>query len=279
MIPLLYLTDRTNCNLIPDEIGIAAVFRAHGIDIEIAVWDETDWTAHRSILIRTPWDYAQKHELFLSKIHTAASSGANIIHSENIIRWNIDKRYLAQLAGDGFSVVPTHVFNSFRLRDTEPYLNEYGTVVVKPVIGAGGRNTFRLDRQTGAEPAATLEDSPVLLQPFMPEIETGGELSFIFLGGVYSHAVVKTAAAGEFRVQSRYGGNVKPYLPSAGEIAQAEILLRAAKLDTVYARVDTVSRSGRLYLMELEILEPELFFRFSKAGMARFAQAVSNRCE
>lgn len=279
MIPLLYLTDRANHNLIPDETGIADVFRAHGIDIKIAVWDETDWTAHRNILIRTPWDYAQKHELFLSKIHTAAQTGANIIHSENIIRWNIDKRYLAQLAEGGFSVVPTHVFTSFRRQDIEPYLNEYGTVVIKPVIGAGGRNTFRLNHKTGTESAASLEGNPVLLQPFMPEIETGGELSFIFFGGVFSHAVIKTAAAGEFRVQSRYGGAVNRYLPSINEITQAEALLNAAKLDTVYARVDAVSRGGRLYLMELEILEPELFLRFSEGGMTRFAQAVLNRCK
>jgi glutathione synthase/RimK-type ligase-like ATP-grasp enzyme len=277
MIPLLYLTDKANSALIPDETGIEKAFAAAGVRIDVRVWDEADWSGWRNILIRTPWDYARKADLFRRKISEASARGANLIHSERIVNWNIDKRYLVELSKAGRKVVPTFVEENFSAACLPRYFADYGTLVLKPSVGAGGLDTFKVSAADPAEKYAALEGRGVLVQPFVPEIETLGEHSFIFFNEEFSHAVVKRAKSGEFRVQDDHGGTVHPYTPSAGEIASATEIIKSVGLDTVYARVDAVRWRGEYHLMELEILEPELFFRFSQGGMDRFAAAVRAR--
>ncbi|OGS15350.1 MAG: hypothetical protein A2234_01290 [Elusimicrobia bacterium RIFOXYA2_FULL_58_8] len=277
MIPLLYLTDKTNAALIPDEAGIASVFAGAGMEIHVKVWDETDWEFYANILIRTPWDYALKRFLFLEKLARAARQGCNIIHCEKIVKWNIDKAYLVELAGAGHKVVPTYVENNFTPGLLVKYFEKHGTLVLKPRIGAGGRDTFKVSGEDDLSKTSALSGSSVLVQPFVPEIETFGEHSFIFFGEEFSHAVLKKARPGEFRVQGLHGGTVEAYFPPKAEIDEAAALLKSVNLDTVYARVDAVRLKTGFHLMELEILEPELFFRFCPEGMVRFAQAVRKR--
>lgn len=277
MTKLLYLTDRKHNKLIPDENGISGVFRQAGIEINISIWDETDWTLHPNILIRTPWDYPLKTHLFMDKLCLATKQGMNVIHSERIVRWNIDKSYLAQLAKAGQKVVPTYVEDGFNPESLAKYFKQYPTLVLKPRIGAGGRDTFKISLADDVSKVSVLLGSSVLVQPFVPEIETVGEYSFIFFGEEFSHAVLKKARPGEFRVQDGYGGTVEAYSPAKTEIKAVTAMLKSVNLNTVYARVDVVRQHGEFHLMELEILEPELFFRFFDNGMARFAQAVHKR--
>lgn len=277
MLPLLYLTDAAHRDLIPDEKGIAAAFEAEGVEIDVRAWDEIDWTGWRNILIRTPWDYARRPGLFLEKLSAATAAGSSVVHPEKIVRWNIDKRYLARLWEAGHRVVPTRVEENFSAASLPGYFDAFGPLVLKPRVGAGGADTFK--HFPGDDPAtlAPLAGLSVLVQPFVPEIETEGEHSFVFFEGEFSHAVRKKARAGEFRVQDGHGGTAHAYGPSAGEIAEAAAILGAAAPDTVYARVDMVRRRGGFHLMELEILEPELFFRFRPEAMGRFARAVKKR--
>ena len=277
MLPLLYLTDAANRELIPDERGIADAFRAEGVEIDARVWNEADWSGHRNILVRTPWDYALDPGLFLEKISAASAAGASVIHPEKIIRWNIDKRYLVELSEAGRTVVPTRIESRFSPACLPAYFSEYGPLVLKPRVGAGGRDTFKVFPGEDQARLAPLAGKQVLVQPFVPEIETEGEYSFIFFDETFSHAILKKAKAGEFRVQDDHGGTVHPYAPAPAEIAEAERILKSVGLDTVYARVDVVRWRGRLHLMELEILEPELFFRFCPEARGRFARAVRKR--
>lgn len=277
MIPLLYLTDRKNSALIPDEAGIERAFAEVGVSLDIRVWNETDWSAWRNVLVRTPWDYARDPGLFLDKVAAATAAGASVVHPENIIRWNIDKRYLVQLSEAGHRVVPTHVEERFSAAALPGYFDRYGPLVLKPRVGAGGKDTFKVYPGGDAGMLAPLEGVSVLVQPFIPEIEAQGEYSFIFFDEVFSHSVLKKARTGEFRVQHDHGGTVHPYTPAPGEVEEVSSILRSVGLDTVYARVDVVRWNGSLHLMELEILEPELFFRFCPEAMARFARAVRKR--
>ncbi|MDD4003717.1 MAG: hypothetical protein PHW69_00750 [Elusimicrobiaceae bacterium] len=278
MIPLLYLTDRKNRALIPDEKGIAGAFASAGMNVAIAIWDETDWDPYPNILIRTTWDYTLKPDLFLSKIRAATRRGQAVIHPEHVIRWNIDKRYLVELARAGHKVVPTCVEENFRPGTLAKYFGQYPALVLKPAIGAGGRDTFKMSAHDDPLKPAALFGGTVLIQPFIPEIETVGEHSFIFFNEEFSHAVLKKAGTGEFRVQDDHGGTVEAYSPSGEEIRQARRLLQSAGRDTTYARVDAVKWNGEFHLMELEIIEPELFFRFSNHAMNRFALAVRAKC-
>jgi len=277
MIPLLYLTDKKNSGLILDEAGIGRVLKDAGIEITVGVWDETDWNLHPNILIRTPWDYCLKPRLFLDKLRDATQLGRNVIHPEKTVKWNIDKSYLVEMCKAGHKVVATYLEDNFKPEMLAEYFKKHGTLVLKPRIGAGGRDTFRVSPDSELSKAAALFGQAVLVQPFIPEIETGGEYSFIFFNEEFSHAVLKKVRPGEFRVQNVHGGTVEAYFPSAPEIAEVSGILKSVNLDTVYARVDAVLCNGKFHLMELEILEPELFFRFSTNGMHRFAQAVLKR--
>ncbi|MDT8287103.1 MAG: hypothetical protein RQ748_08355 [Elusimicrobiales bacterium] len=144
MLTLLYLTDAAHRNLIPDEKGIAAAFEAEGVGIDVRAWDGIDWTGWRNILIRTPWDYARRPGLFLEKLSAATAAGAAVIHSEKIVRWNIDKRYLVRLSEAGHRVVPTRVEEKFSAASLPGYFALYGPLVLKPRVGAGGADTFKV---------------------------------------------------------------------------------------------------------------------------------------
>ncbi|HOX22813.1 MAG TPA: hypothetical protein PLL10_05065 [Elusimicrobiales bacterium] len=278
MEKLLYLTCGKHRDLIPEERALPELLRRRGLDAHIAAWDEEDWDPYGHILIRTPWNYAEKPKLFLEKMARATALGANIMHSEKIIRWNIDKNYLAEFYKAGLPVAPTFVENNFTRAALRQYHEKFGELVVKPRIGAGGQDTFRVAPDEPLDRLSVLEGRAVLVQPYIPEIASEGEHSFIFFEERFSHAAVKKPAAGEFRVQEIHGGTSRPYSAPSREIAEAETLLKAAKLDTLYARVDMVKRKDRMLLMELEIFEPQLFLDFAPHAREQFAAAVARRC-
>lgn len=277
MIPLLYLTCEKHKGLLPEERELPEIFAGLGVLADVRVWDETDWRGYPNILIRTVWDYTAKEKLFLDKIAQAEADGATIIHSPEIVRWNIDKSYLVQLRRAGHDVVPTGLEVNFSPAVLAGYFEKYDTLIVKPRVGAGGKNTFKISKNSDAGALNPLLGSSVLVQPYIPEIANCGEHSFIFFNEQFSHAVLKKPGKGEFRVQEIHGGTVESYSPTGGEIEQAAAILKAAALNTVYARVDMVRRKTGLCLMELEILEPQLFFDFSDQAKTRFAQAVRQR--
>jgi glutathione synthase/RimK-type ligase-like ATP-grasp enzyme len=157
----------------------------------------------------------------------------------------------------------------------------WNDIVVKPTIAGGAYRTYRfrlaeLDRHA-ADIAVTLQDRGVLVQPFLPEIQSGGELSLLFFDGVFSHAVCKRPKAGDYRVQFQYGGTNENVQVSEQLIAQAQSCLAHAPGPTVYARVDGVVKDGSFLLMELEIFEPLMFLSRHPEAPARFARAIEKR--
>jgi len=152
--------------------------------------------------------------------------------------------------------------------------------VVKPSIAGGAWRTYRFhldefDRHA-ADIAATLADRGVLVQPFLPEIQSAGELSLLFFDGVFSHAVCKRPKAGDYRVQFQFGGTSDNVEVSADLIAQARLCIAHAPAPTVYARVDGIVKDGQFLLMELEIFEPLMFLSRHPDAPARFARAILN---
>lgn len=272
MKKLLYLTDHKNINLVPDEKGIVDLFLQYNIKVDIRVWDKVDWNSYKNILIRTPWDYSDKRELFLEKVNNLKNS--NLIHSSEIINWNLDKDYLVELMDKKLNIVPTISLKHFDPNQVQSYLDQYGTIVLKPKVGAGGKNTFKLSSPSSE--IEILRGTDVLLQPYFSAITEEGEYSFIFFAGQFSHAVLKTPKIGEFRVQDDHGGHVVAYKPTPSEVIEAKHFLDSIDFDTLYARVDLVRKDNMFYLMELELIEPELFFRFSDKGMERFVALIAS---
>jgi glutathione synthase/RimK-type ligase-like ATP-grasp enzyme len=268
-------------DLADDDRLLLPALAATGFEPIARRWDEPDepWARHAAVVVRSCWDYHRRPSEFHAWLDRLVVEGARVFNPVPILRWNADKRYLRDLADAGIEVVPTAWVEE---RDEGSLAALAGArgwdqVVVKPSVSATAFETWR------AGPVVTDDDErrfqrltgerPVLVQPYLPEIE-GGELSLVFLGGHYSHAVLKRPRPGDFRVQVDFGGTVEPIRADPQVIEAATRVLRAAPGDTLYARVDLCLVAGRVQLMELELLEPALFFATEPAASARFAEAL-----
>ncbi len=271
----LYEDDRL---LVPalEKIGVHAV---------PAVWSrpDIDWTSFDALVMRTPWDYFERAEEFRAWLDARIASGVLMCNPPEILDWNFDKDYLQDLARKGVELVPTICIARREKTDIAALARARGwdDIVVKPTIAGGGYRTyrFRLDELPRylADIERTLEDRGVLVQPFLPEIVTGGELSLLFFDGVYSHAVLKRPKAGDYRVQFQYGGTDEDIEVGDALVAQARECIAHAPALPVYARVDGVVKDGRFLLMELEVFEPLMFLARHPEAPGRFARAIRGR--
>jgi len=263
-------------------------------EVEARPWDvDTDWESYDSIILRSCWNFHHHPREFSQWVTDIGERfPGRLRNAPELARWSVDKRYLRDLAARGVGTVPT-TWVSAHAQGAVPTLaaiiashDEDAGAVVKPAISATAHETWRIEPGDAAaheERFRKLVDSSpsgVMVQPFVPEI-LGGEWSQIFLGGDYSHAVVKRPAAGDFRVQHDFGGTIEVREPSAALVADARAALSAAADATgvrveeiLYARVDGVDRDGRLMLMELELIEPVLFFAHAPGSAARMARLI-----
>ncbi|MEZ6139623.1 MAG: hypothetical protein R3B84_03540 [Zavarzinella sp.] len=200
-----------------------------------------------------------------------------------LIEWNTDKQYLKDLRESGVAIPETR----FIQQDSEISLESlflgtgFADAIIKPFVGGAAKSTFRIAVNDSPQWETTwqncLAQGGMLFQEFEPAIQHNGEISLIYFGAEYSHAVIKRAKAGDFRVQDDHGGTVAVYHPSkhAVEIGR-QILLQAPQLPA-YARVDLLPADYETYLlMELELIEPELFMRFAPPSAGKFAHVVKN---
>jgi glutathione synthase/RimK-type ligase-like ATP-grasp enzyme len=231
------------------------------------------------VVVRSTWDYHHRPAEFLSWIRLVEGAGVALWNPAPVLRWNLDKRYLAELEQRGVRVVPTQILPRGSGRTLGGALEACGwdEVVVKPAISASAHETWRSSRAQAAADAARfsalLDRADVLVQPYQPAVERG-EWSFCFFGGRYSHAVLKRPRPGDFRVQSELGGSVLVQHPGVEFLRQAEAVTRLIPGNWLYARVDACEVGGSLLLMELELIEPTLFFHADPAAPDRFAEAL-----
>ena len=268
--------------LSPDDRLLLPALAARGIRAEPVVWDDggAAWRGYDAVVVRSCWDYHHKPERFDQWTRELEAAGVPLWNPPAVLRWNARKTYLRELAGAGVPVVPTRFVDRSTGPDLDEVLEDAGwsDVVVKPVVSASAHETWRAGRGSegdGERFRRLVERMPVMVQPFLPEIEREGEWSFCFFGDQYSHAVLKRPRPGDFRVQSDHGGVY--HLAEAGVslVAQAAAALQAAGSPTLYARVDGCVIGDVLYLMELELLEPGLFLAVHPPAPDRFAAAIA----
>ncbi|MFI5235478.1 MAG: RimK family alpha-L-glutamate ligase [Gemmatimonadales bacterium] len=230
--------------------------------------------------MRSPWDYFDHQDDFRAWFDRLDRAGVLVENRTHVLRWNLDKVYLREL---GVPLAPTHWVERGTAIDLAAILREEGweRAVVKPTISAGAFNTWVT---SPAEAAAhqerlgpLLARSGLIVQRFMPEIQAQGEWSLLFFRKRFSHAVVKRPRSGDFRVQVEHGGSAVPMVPTPALLAQAERVIDAVKEPLLYARVDGLDVDGEFRLMELEVLEPDLFLGHSDGAPERFANAVLGR--
>jgi glutathione synthase/RimK-type ligase-like ATP-grasp enzyme len=268
--------------MVDDEL-LAAALRKRGCEAQPVAWDDpdADWSSFDLCLVRSTWDYHEKHREFLAWAQQVEAA-AGLQNPLDLVTWNIDKTYLRELAEAGVSTVPTVWVDRGSDAGLEAVLAKRGwdEAIVKPVVDLGARNLHRV-RAGENSPALrlTLERSGAMVQPFLPSLEAEGELSLIYVDGKLTHAVRKRAAAGDFRVQSIWGGSVERAEPEAVEVDLAERALSHLDEPPLYARIDIVEGLEGPCLIELELIEPNLYLTYHPPAADALAEAALLRID
>ncbi|MFN8668549.1 MAG: hypothetical protein U0164_15330 [Gemmatimonadaceae bacterium] len=279
---LAFVTFRALPQLSDDDRLAVGELRQQGVSVESAVWDSplVDWARYDGIVVRSTWDYHLRPDDFEGWLAHIDALGIPIWNPASLLRWNMDKRYLLDLSERGVETVPTVILDRATPLTLVDVLAETGwdEVVYKPSISASGYRTARVASGDHAAHegsfAQLLSERDVLVQPFIPEVVEHGEWSLVFFSGQFSHAVRKRSREGEFRVQHDFGGSAEADVPRAALIAQGEAVLTHIPRPWLYARVDACEVNGTLMLMELELVEPDLFLRLHPSAPRRFAAAI-----
>jgi glutathione synthase/RimK-type ligase-like ATP-grasp enzyme len=265
-----------------DDVVLTDALVARGIEVVRPVWNEpaTDATTAPVTIIRSTWDYSSQLPEFLAWTARMDLAGT-LKNPSSVIRWNTHKGYLAQLNSEGIPIVPTAFFARGDVVDVADVVRTRGFdngLVIKPTVSCGSRATrafgaHELDAaQAHASALVAAED--VLVQPFVTSIGSG-ETSLVFIDGAFTHAIQKVPVPGDFRSQTEFGGSSARVEPSQRfiDVATAALDVTGGKL--LYARVDLVQgNDGRPWLMELELVEPQLFFREHPPAAERMARAI-----
>jgi glutathione synthase/RimK-type ligase-like ATP-grasp enzyme len=249
-------------------------FATAGMQLEPVIWEDMgDASRFDAVIIGPTWDYWAKQAAFFEAL-TAISLSATLFNSLDLVTWNIDKRYLRDLAGKGVRTLPT-VYADRDDGDTlADAMETLGArdLIVKPVVSANAEGLRRVRNGVSAQPTL---NAPCLIQPFNPRI-VEGERSLLFYGGTFSHAVNKVPARGDIRVQGGYGGVDHPYQPTKAEIELGEAALAACPTAPLYGRADMVlDQEDQPCLMELELIEPYHYVAHAPEAGERFARAVA----
>jgi len=273
----LTLEDRADF-VIDDELAIAELAR-RGIAVEEVPWRRAgDASGYDAVVIRTPWDYQRDLPAFLATLDAIAAAGVPLANDPTLVRWNADKRYLGELAARGVPIVPTTYGVGLTVDELRgmPGRLGVGECVVKPVVGANADDTYRVTAESASqEVVSRYVDRAWMAQPFVEAVVSEGEHSLFFFDGELSHAIVKIPRRGDFRVQEEHGGEILAEEATAELVAAATGVMAALGDPPLQARVDLVRLAdGSLALMELEAIEPSLYFRMHPRAPAHFADAI-----
>lgn len=252
-----------------------------GWHVETISWrDKTvDWNDFEAVIIRTPWDYQKSPDEFLKVLRKIDKSKARLENPLKIVEWNLSKEYLRELETNGIKIVPT-IWDEKTVDETnfQKWLEHFqtGEIIIKPIISATAEFTYRL-KKFSSELIEIFANKPFMIQPFMPKIVTEGEFSLFYFGGNYSHTILKTPKAKDFRVQEEHGGIITQIVPTEKLLQTAQTVFEQISDELLYARIDFVrDENDNFCLMELELIEPALYLRMEKNAPERFAKTINN---
>lgn len=265
-LPLLDAADRP----------LIEVFKKRKVEAVPVAWNDidTNWNDFEAVIIRNTWDYYLQYQNFTNWLQSLHNQRISVYNPLELIFWNIHKFYLKGLSQKGIKIIPSFFVD----REVQEVSLPWRQLVIKPAVSAGSFKTHKISREE-----LELEDlkqaGEWLIQPFIPEIESNGEVSLIFIQGDFSHAVKKTPKEGDFKVQKQYGGNYQVYTPTELTLIQAENVLKSIpnheKL--LFARIDGIVIDEIFYLMEVELIEPDLYFNLVPEARDRFVDAFLNQ--
>lgn len=283
-------SDYINNVLLEDRLVLEAL-QNEGLNATRKSWDDPnfDWSSTRFALFRTTWDYFDRYQEF-SKWFQMASGQAQFINSEQLINWNIDKHYLMDLAKSGVRIPKTCLVEKGADVTLKAAFNQAvqennfrkDLFVLKPCVSGAARHTYKINSAEIDNFESIfnglIAEEAMMLQEFQDHIVSEGEISMMLFNGEFTHAVLKIAKPGDFRVQDDFGGSVHEYIPSDAQIAFAQKVVQSAPELPLYARVDLFKdNEGEWALAELEIFEPELWFRRNPKAASTLAKAIKSR--
>ena len=282
MKTVAFVTSQELADLTPGDTLLAEAFQEAGLRVVPSVWSDATvkWSRFDLILIRSPWDYFREIEAFQEWL--TEREGAFVLNPIPLVRWNLQKSYLSQLEAEGVPIIPTLFLERGRPLSLALALEERGwqQAIVKPQISGGAFETWPCSLQRATTQQKKLEEAvaarPTMIQLFLPEVSLRGEWSLIFFDGTFSHAVLKRPAPGDFRVQAEFGGSTQRAEPSEAllDVAVRAITAAGRVSPWLYARVDLVETARGPLLMELELIEPELFFGLAPGSAERFVTCL-----
>lgn len=257
----------------------APLLRGAGLDVECRNWVQAgDLTGFAAVLPLLVWGYHRAGDAWAEQVASWEGQGVRLHNPASVLKWNADKTYLGRLADAGAPVVPTRFVDALSIGTMHDAAAAFGTarLVAKPQVSA---SAWRTIRWSPGDPVDEGPDGPAIIQPYLPSIESDGEVSLIYFSGRYSHAIRKVPQPGDFRVQPEYDGIITAHNASADERAAAETILNAVSEDLLYARIDLVrGAGGEPVLIELELIEPDLYLGHDPGRGAMFAEAVASLC-
>lgn len=270
-------------NILRDDGLLQAALARLGLSSRRVDWadPDVDWSRFRCAVFRTTWDYFDRFREFSAWL-ARVQQQTRLCNDASLVWWNVDKHYLADLAARGVPVVPSYFVERGCTLSLHELLDATGwdDAVIKPCVSGAARHTHRVDRANAAQIDPVLRpllaEESFILQPFQHDVLRNGEDTLMVFEGRFTHAIRKLPRPGDFRVQDDYGGSVHPRQPTQEQIDLAQRAMAACHLLPAYGRVDVVrDEEGRYVVMELELVEPELWLRDHPPAATAFAEAIA----
>jgi len=240
------------------------------------------WSSTKSAIFRSTWDYFDQFSNFRNWLDIVKDQ-CFLINPYEQINWNLDKHYLLDLQKKDIPIVESVFVPKKKELDLETISRSknWKNIVVKPTISGAARHTYYLKKNEiknfQNKWLSLTNDEDFMVQEFQKNILSSGEIAVMLFGGEYSHSVLKKAKKGDFRVQDDFGGSVEIINPSTEIIDLAEKTVKSLKTMPLYARVDIILDNGNSpVISELELIEPELWFRFKEESAYKLAEIVKD---
>ncbi|TDE50984.1 RimK family alpha-L-glutamate ligase [Flavobacterium sp. GT3P67] len=267
--------------LTPADQQLIPELAKYNITAKAVIWNDKtiNWTDFDYLIFRNTWDYFEKETEFKIWLDQIEKLGIKTLNPIEVIKQNIHKFYLREMEQQGISILPTvFIDKTDNLNLAELIPPHWKKAVIKPAFSAGSYLTEVFEASETQEISEKYKniaaEKELLLQEFMPEIQTLGETSFIFFNKKFSHSVNKKPVDGDFRVQSLFGGKYNLVQPNSEMIEKAQKVVNTFQEKLLYARVDGILIENELYLMEIECIEPDLYFNLSENSLERFVAAI-----
>ena len=271
-------------NILFEDNTLIKALSNKGIKVYRTNWDNPDfnWNDTEYIIFRSTWDYFDRFNEFsiwLEKVSTMTK----LINPKSLIYWNIDKHYLLDIQKKGIRIPNTIFIKKKECKNLKEICSnlQWDEFILKPAISGAARHTYKfklteINRYEKIFKSLILEEV-MMIQEFEKQIITKGEVSFMLFGGKYSHAILKKAKKGDFRVQDDFGGTIENYIPNDEEIKFIEQSIKVCKPIPVYARIDVMwNNQNEMCVGEIELIEPELWFRMNPNAAQNCAVAIKN---